>query len=441
MNAIVALLGLLVPHAAPAAPETPPPNLVLIISDDHAWTDFGFMGHPRIRTPRLDRLAAESLVFRNGHVPSSLCSPSLASIITGLFPHQHRVTSNDPPAPAGKTGAAARKDEGYLAARRELIANFDRVPTLPRLLAAHGYASFQTGKWWGGNFKHGGFTEGMSHGDPDQGGRHGDAGLAIGRETMQPIFDFIDRSTSQKTPFLVWYAPMMPHSPHKPPERLLAKYRDQAPTLEIAKYWAMCEWLDETTGQLLDYLDSRKLAENTLVVFLADNGWIQDPDADRYAPRSKQSPYEGGLRTPILLRRPGKITPAVNDQYVSSIDIVPTMLTAAGIKPPAELPGINLLDAKAVADRKAIFGDCFTHNAVDLERPASSIRFRWVITTDQPGKALKLVLPYPANEPDAKPELFDLINDPHEKADLAAKQPESVARLTAMIDAWWPISK
>ncbi len=78
-----------------------PPNIVLIVSDDQAWDDYSFAGHPHIRTPRIDALAAQSLVFTRGYVPSSLCSPSLASIITGLYPHQHGVTSNDPPLPAG----------------------------------------------------------------------------------------------------------------------------------------------------------------------------------------------------------------------------------------------------------------------------------------------------------------------------------------------------
>ena len=79
---------------------------------------------------------------------------------------------------------------------------------------------------------------------------------------------------------------------------LLAKYREKAPTLEVAKYWAMCEWFDETCGQLLDFLDSRKLGANTLVIFLADNGWIQDPDRRQLCTRSKQSPYDGGLKDP-----------------------------------------------------------------------------------------------------------------------------------------------
>ena len=73
------------------------PNVVMIISDDQAWTDYGFMGHKQIATPHLDKLAAQSLTFTHGYVPSSLCCPSLASMITGRFPHQHKITSNDPP--------------------------------------------------------------------------------------------------------------------------------------------------------------------------------------------------------------------------------------------------------------------------------------------------------------------------------------------------------
>ena len=181
-----------------------------------------------------------------------------------------------------------------------MIDNVDRVPTLPRLLAAHGYESFQTGKWWEGNFSRGGFTAGMS-----DGGRHGDKGLVIGRDTMQPMYDFIDRSTAAGKPFFLWYAPMLPHTPHTPPQRLLSKYESVAPSPSIAKYWAMCEWFDETCGQLLDFVKQQGLADNTLVVFLADNGWIQDAAGNNYAAKSKQSQYDGGLRTPIILRLPG----------------------------------------------------------------------------------------------------------------------------------------
>ena len=93
-----------------------PPNVVLIIADDMAWTDYGFMGHPQIRTPRLDRLASQSLLFRRGYVTSSLCSPSLASILTGRYPHQHKITSNDPPLPPGVNRAPSPAEPGISSA-------------------------------------------------------------------------------------------------------------------------------------------------------------------------------------------------------------------------------------------------------------------------------------------------------------------------------------
>jgi len=424
----VFLLAVISTHTVDALAGTPGTNVVLIIGDDQAYTDYSFMGHPHIRTPHLDRLAKEGLTFRRGYVPSSLCSPSLASILTGLYPHQHRITSNDP-----TTGGDQRRTERVSHLTKELISNFDRAPTLPRLLAAKGYLSFQTGKWWGGDYRHGGFTDGMSHGDPKRGGRHGDDGLKIGRETMQPICDFIESAGNRGKPFFLWYAPMLPHQPHNPPERFLNKHRDNAPSLEIAKYWAMCEWFDETCGQLLDYLDSRKIADNTIVVYLADNGWIQDPNADAYAPKSKQSQYDGGLRTPIVIRWPGKVRPGQSDALASSIDLAPTILTAAGLKPTAEMPGINLLDEVAVGGRKAIFGEIFTHDAIDIHRPSTSLRYRWVIEDHW-----KLIVPAPQNTPGGAVELYDLTADPSESRNLAAESPERVAQLRSLVDDNWP---
>ncbi len=408
------------------------PNIVLIVADDQAYGDFGFMGHKQIQTPRLDRLAAESLTFTNGYVPSSLCRPSLATILTGLYPHQHKIFSNDPPlAPTAGKGKGKGKQPGANAEfnrlRERQIAHVDAAPTLPRLLGAEGYASFQTGKWWEGNFKRGGFTAGMT-----QGTRHGDAGLTIGRETMQPIYDFVDRSVAEKKPFFVWYAPFMPHTPHTPPQRLLDKYLPLAPTEHIAKYWAMCEWCDETCGQLLDFLDDRKLRDNTIVVFVVDNGWIQDPNAQKYAPKSKQSQYDGGLRSPIMVRYPGHVAPRTSDALASSIDIAPTLLKACGLPKDQAMQGVDLLDDKAVAARKQLFGEVFTHNAVDVDEPASSVRFRWTRSGDW-----KLIVPTTSNEPGAEVELYDLAADPTETKNLAAAEPKRVAELSQQLDAWW----
>lgn len=410
-----------------------PPNVVLIIGDDQGWGDYGFMGHPAIQTPRLDRLASEGLLFTRGYVPSSLCRPSLATIITGLFAHQHKITSNDPPWPKGLEGkpGAAAKDPAYRAGRQEMIAYIEQVPTLPRLLAQEGYVSFQSGKWWEGSYRRGGFSAGMTHGDPARGGRHGDAGLTIGREGMQPVLDFIDRAAGK--PFFLWYAPMLPHQPHDPPERLLAKYKPKTDSIHLARYWAMCEWFDETCGQLLDHLERKGLAANTLVVYVADNGWIQEPNRPTSDPKSKRSPYDGGLRTPIVLRWPGRIAPKRDTETLaSSVDLAPTILAACGLRRTAQMQGINLLDADALTRRQAIFGEVFTHNAVDIHQPARNLQYRWCIDG-----WWKLIVPNPANVPDAQPELYDLRSDPKETHNLAAGQPARVDAMRTQIDRWW----
>jgi uncharacterized sulfatase len=262
-----------------------------------------------------------------------------------------------------------------------------------------------------------------------KGNRHGDEGLTIGRQTMQPIYDFIAAARKEGKPFFVWYAPMMPHTPHNPPPRLLNKYKDKTPSIHVARYWAMVEWFDETCGQLLDYLDRQGLADNTIVLFLADNGWIQDPDAPRFAPKSKQSPYDGGIRTPLMIRWPGRVKPRTSDALALSIDFAPTILAALGDKPPPAMQGVNLLDDEAVRRRTAICGECFTHNAVDLNDPAKSLRWRWIIE----GR-WKLIVPAESGQ---KSELYDLIADPHEQTDRAAERPELVEALRRRLDAWW----
>lgn len=411
-----------------------PPNIIFVVGDDQAWTDYGFMGHPILRTPHLDKLASQSLLYSHGYVPTSLCRASLATMITGLYPHQHKITSNDPPLPLGKNSAEANQDPQYLKLRREMQQLFELSPTLPRLLAEKGYISLQTGKWWEGNAcRCGGFTQGMTHGDPEKGGRHGDEGLTIGRKGLEPVFDFIDQAQQESKPFFVWYAPMMPHAPHNPPERLLNRYRDKTKSLFVAKYWAMCEWFDETIGDLLKHLDERHLAENTIVIYLHDNGWIQDENSIQFKAKSKRSPYDGGVRTPIMIRWPGKVKPMKSDQLVSSIDLVPTMLSATGMEPGATMQGINLLDKEVLQNRPAVFGEIFEHNAVDIAKPEANLQYRWVIAG-----TWKLILPNLKRMPLKHVELYDLRADPKEETDLSSRHPEIVAALTKKLDTWWP---
>ncbi len=404
-----------------------PPNIVLIISDDHHWGDYGFMGHPAVKTPNLDRLAREGIVFTRGYVPSSLCCPSLASIITGRYPHEHRITGNDPPVPPGMDRGEFYRSQAYLDGRDTMIARMKQTPTLPKLLAEKGYLSLQTGKWWLGRYDSGGFTHGMT-----QGGRHGDDGLEIGRKTMQPISDFLDTAAEEKKPFFLWYAPMLPHDPHDPSQRLLDHYVNQTDSIHQARYWGNVERFDETCGWLLDEIDRRGLSEDTVVVYVADNGWIQNQDDPRYAPKSKQSPYDGGLRTPIMIRRPGRIPPQRDDVHcVGSLDLVPTLLNIAGCPKIDSLPGVDLLDAEAVSNRKAIYGECFTHDFVDLDDPVKNLRFRWMIED-----GWKLIVPQPGESTGI--ELYHIHDDPHEEKDLAASEPNRVRQMQPKLDTFWP---
>jgi arylsulfatase A-like enzyme len=411
-----------------------PPNIVLIISDDQGWGDYGFMGHKVIRTPNLDRLASESKVFARGYVAAPLCGPSLASIITGLHPHQHGKTSNDPPQQQqieGINSNTAGWPEERRKLREQVIFNFSKFPALPEELKELGYLSLQTGKWWMGNYRTGGFTHGMTHGDMDRGGRHGDEGLKIGRETMKPIYDFLDNAAGQ--PFFIWYAPFLPHSPHNPPERLLTKYTDKTDSIHVARYWANCEWFDETCGDLLNHLDEKGISENTLILYVCDNGWIQQPDKGGYAGKSKRTPYEGGIRTPIMIKWPGHVSAGFDETtLVSSIDFAPTVLNACGLDPTPDMQGVDLTDSRALKNRKAVFGAAYTHDAVDINNPLSSLKYAYVLEGEW-----KLILPSGRNDTGTEPELYHVAEDPAEKFNVADSNPEKVAHLKQLIKEWW----
>lgn len=427
-----------------------PPNIVMILSDDQAWTDYSLMGHPVIQTPHLDQLASRSAVFRRGYTPVPLCRPSLLTMITGLYPHQHGVTGNDPRPRTELT--AAQSD----ALREEMIACVDQHPTLPKLLARQGYLSMQSGKWWEGNFSRGGFTHGMTRGFPQPGGRHGDDGLEIGRKGMKPVFDFISEAQSQQKPFFLWYAPMLPHTPHNPPERLQVKYQADDRPEALAKYYAMCEFFDETCGELLSYLDKAKLTDNTIVVYVTDNGWIQATPKMQlgaewnhgFAPRSKQTVYEGGIRTPIMVSWPGRIVPQDRPEPVSTLDVFPTLLSATGIEPPSGLHGVDLLPAmlqEKPLDREFLYGESFSHDVADLKVHEASLQYRWCIEGQW-----KLIVSYECppdryafvhSVNDRQPQLFDLLADPFEKQNLAQQHPDIVQRLAEHLQTTWTVAK
>lgn len=417
----------------------PLPNIVFILSDDQAWTDYGFMGHPEIKTPRLDELARQSLVFERGYVAAPLCRPSLASMLTGLYPLQHGITGNDVDGPN-------RRAELDVGVRKQFYTHQNFV----RVLTNNGYLAHQSGKWWEGSWQDGGFTHGMTHGDPSRGGRHGDEGLTIGRKSIQPVKDFIDLAIEKQQPFLTWYAPFLPHTPHNPPAQILKKYSEPGRSMDQAKYYAMCEWFDSTCGELLDYLNKKEIRENTLVIYICDNGWAaastnkEDPAQKLwkgYAQRSKSSPFENGIRTPIMLSWPERIKKESVQDLAHAIDLYPTIAAATGIKLTVELPGIDLLDKQARAKRKRVFGVCHSVYNMSPGNPDGTLQYLWCVEDEW-----KLLLRYNGLDTtrykqlhiwDKEPtRLYNLKNDPHEKNELSAMHPGIVNRLRKEIQTW-----
>ena len=441
--------------------EKSPPNIIFILSDDQAWGDYSFMGHPYIKTPNIDQLASESATYSRGYVTSPLCGPSLASIITGKYAFEHKQTGND----AGNSGRDAslwiengykkvkkRKSNNYLYSKERndkfdiIKANFYQNKLLTDYLGVKGYKSFQSGKWWLGSWEEGKFDGGMTHGDYKRKGRHGDEGLKIGREGLEPIFNFIEKTNENGSPFFVWYAPFLPHTPHNPPQELLDKYINLAPNESVAKYWAMCEWLDKTVGEMMNYLKEKSLDKNTLIVYTTDNGWIQSSKRNRYAPRSKRAPHEGGIRTPIMFKLPGVIKPKMDkSSLVSNIDLVPTVLDILNISFDS-LPGISIMKKEKIENRETIFVECYNHDILNVEKPTETILYKVALN-----KKWKLMVPNQDlvirdfTDPQEnyygfysnQIQLFDLDQDPNEKVNLALKYPEIVVKMNQQIDEWW----
>lgn len=500
-NLAMAAMAAALPWLAPPAAAAPPPNVVMIISDDQAWYDYSFMRRPGVepiintmagpstdattnmrirnvvRTPNIDQLADEGLAFTRGYNPTSLCRPSLASMITGLHPYQHKITGNNEPS-------------GQDAAYDNLILN---VPSLPRTLGSErGYTSFQTGKWWQGHYSTGGFTSGntanstsTAYRPPQWSGplpsyapaRHGDWGLIVGRvdyttdayaepppaplpplNTLQPVTDFIDTQVAAGQPFFVWYAPMLPHTPHYPPASLVQYYTGLGIDTRTAQYYANVELWDATVGALMNYLKAKGIDDNTLVIYVVDNGWIQDPNGsvtgDTYlgaanngaTSKSKRSAYDGGLRTPILVRWPAGLqarglTPGLVTTPVSTVDIAATVLAAAGLPPPANSWGLDLLDDDALAARTEMYGDVYQHDvtAAAMTTPSAGLRYSWIIRdgwkfirrhVDAGGDMLFRLQDYQADPAGAAVDPFEITN-------LIVSQPTLAQELRTLHQNWY----
>jgi len=393
------------------------PNIIFIIADDIGWNDYHFNGHPVLQTPHIDELARTGVVFNNAYATNSICRPSLASIITGLYPSQHGITAN-------ARAINARRGE-YDFGLPPYAKRMNELDTLPRELSKLGYRSLQTGKWWEEGYANGGFDEGDKK--PTGLLRHVTRMNVIGRETLQPIFDFIDKNSidqNKQQPFFIWYAPQMPHTPYNPPEKFLAPYIGKASNEKIAKYWGMVTWFDDTIGQITAHLEAQGLRDNTLIVYMADNGVsMEDVIENAGSADGKDSPYEMGIHTPIIFNWPSHWQAAQRDALVSSIDVFPTLMDLLHSSITQTLSTQNLSGHSLLLTivegkppgRDEVVGEGYVGQGKEVfDNPR---KFRWIRLQQLPAQ-WKLIA-----YDDHRIELFNLTLDPNEQHNLSDEPP------------------
>ena len=419
------LLGLLLtvlPCLAPLGAQETPPNFVILFADDLGINDLGCFGRQDQRTPNLDKLAAEGARFTQAYAAASVCSPSRAALMTGQSPARLKITTF-------LTGRTDRASHRVLAAPINTHLP-EGVQTIAQLLKPRGYASAAVGKWHLGGKGHQPTDHGFDEYFPGranpgaespQGGK-GELGQA------EVAVKFIERS--KEKPFLLYLAFDNPHIPLAAPAKgVAANAKSFHPT-----YAALVESLDAAVGRVLKALDDQGLAKNTVVIFASDNGGVHISEL-KESPATYNAPsragkgfvYEGGLRTPLIIRYPGRLASRVISEPVILGDLVPTICALAKVPAPAPLDFQDisplLFDSKPPAD--AAKRPLFWHQPHYMNqggKPAGVVREGdW-----------KLIEQYE----DGSLELYNLAKDPGEQTDLAAAEPARVAALRGKLEAW-----
>jgi uncharacterized sulfatase len=431
-----------------------PPNIVLILADDLGYGDLGCYGHPKLKTPRIDQMAAEGARLTQFNTPAPFCAPTRASLMTGRYPFRCGMTQN--PAPDGGTAADA-------------LAMPQTEITLAQVLKSAGYATGMVGKWHLGH-KPGwlpterGFDE--YFGIPYSNDMRPVQVLEGSEVTEYPVVqatlttryakratDFIQRSKDK--PFFLYFAEAMPHKPLAASEK---NYKKSGAGL----YGDALTELDDSVGAVLDALKQNGIDDNTFVLFTSDNGaWFGGSCGGLRG--MKGTNYEGGYRVPMIARWPGKIPAGhVSAELAVMMDLFATVLHVTGAKLPDDrvLDGRNILPLFTSASKSPhnfIFGHQNSKLATIRDArwklhllPASQMKLKpgpdgkWLDPRQPDG--VTILAPFEQYNIDAHPglttgveparmQLFDLQNDPGEQTDVASQHPEEVKRLQIAYDA------
>jgi arylsulfatase A-like enzyme len=340
LPAIAAFFALCHPADADPAPEKP--NIVVIIADDMSWPDSGPYGNRSVHTPNLDRLAREGMRFDEAWLTISSCSPSRASILTGRYPHSSGAGHLMKPLP----------EDALL---------------LTTPLRQAGYWAAACGK-----FHLPGGAGAKQFDVVDPGGQ--------GKQWVSAL-----KRRPKDKPFFLWLASRDPHRPyekaafdppHAPEDVVVPPYLPDTSEVreDLALYYDAIARLDSHVGEVLDALEAEDLLNNTLVLFLADNG--------RPFPRDKTTCYEGGLRTPLLVRYPPLVKGgSVAGGLVSAVDIAPTLLELAGVPASDTFQGkslVPILRDPAATVRTHAFAEHNWHVFSACERAVITDRFNYI---------------------------------------------------------------
>ena len=404
---------LLLCHSAFAAEK---PNIVFILADDMGYMDLGCNGSDLYRTPNIDKLAAQGTRFTSFRTAAHVCSPTRGSILTGKYPARTHVTDflRGHPKPFAK----------LLVPEWRYGLEPEKDTTIASVLKGQGYATAWLGKWHAGS---GAQNFGFDAGNQDwKENTKDDPKDPKGVFTLnKEAFDFI--SANKQKPFFVALSHYSVHGPIRFEPGLRDDYQKlidaKKPRQTNAGYAAMVEALDASVGQVLDFLEKEKLADNTLVIFTSDNGGELNFTNNAPLRAGKGTLYEGGIRVPMIARWPGHVPAgATSDAKLCSIDFLPTFAGLAGAAVPENVDGVDVtasLEGKGAPARDALYWHYPHYHA---ERPSGAI-----IKGD-----LKLIEWFETG----KTELFDVKADPDEKTDLASQSPDKAKELLADLKSW-----
>ena len=428
--ASLALAVGVMPAVARAADRARQPNVILILMDDMGWRDVGFMGNRFVETPHLDRLARRGLVFTQSYASAPNCAPTRACLMSGQCTPRHGVyTVVDPRQPPGSPWHKLVAADS----RAELSTD---VVTIAEALRGGGYATGFFGMWNLGRGRTGPVTPGGQGFEtvvfPETIGFGKDAyfddkGAYLSDRLADEVLRFVDASRDR--PFFAYLADHAVHAPFEPQPDLLAKYERKARGGDDRRadpaYAATIEAVDRNVGRIVDALATRKLADDTLLIFTSDNGGT--PQFTAPLRGSKGELYEGGIRVPLVVAGPGVAKPGTTCAVpVATVDLYPTLLELAGLVPPPGQPldGTSLVPLFAgggTLARERLFWHfpCYVGRAT----PSSAVR---------EGR-YKLVEFF---EDGGRTELYDLEADPGEERDISTREPARAAALARTLRDW-----